>query len=126
LREIIESDRWAVEKLGTTSRAIAKVLAEALSKAMSAYGTAVRIGEHLVAEAYEARGKIPSPFGDGVYPKGQVKITDSRSGKSILISPLSVHMIEAQGFFGGEGSRYRIEPAEICRMFPIGSPHQGQ
>ena len=119
LGEIIDSDRSAVEQLATTNEAIAAKLQEALSKAMATYGTPVQIAEDLTAECYESRGKIPSTFGDGVFQKGEVKIGDSRTGRSIYISPLSVHMIQAQGFYGGRGSRYRVEPSHVCEMFGI-------
>ena len=68
-----------------------------------------------------ALGRIPSPWpGEGVFPKGEVELSDRRSGHTVRYTPLSVHLIEAHGFYEGRGSRYRLEPSEICRMLGLG------
>jgi len=92
---------------------------EVLRKAVGAFGAPVKVGDHLTAEYREAMGRIPCPFGDGVFPKGEVELTDSRSGRTIRMTPLSVHMIGAHRFYQGAGSRYRTEPAELCGILDI-------
>ena len=65
-------------------------------------------------------GRIICPWPHcGLAPKGEVLLTDSRSAKTILFSPLSVHLIAEHGFYQGRGSRYRIEPADLVDILDI-------
>jgi hypothetical protein len=105
---------------------IALRLSEILVEAMAHYGNPVDVGEHLSAVYREAMGRIPCPWPHcGLAPKGEVELTDLRSGNTVLFSPLSVHLIAEHGFFQGRGSRYRMEPAELVRMLDI-SPENEQ
>lgn len=121
LEDILDADRSAVESLGTTHERIAAGLAAILDAAMAAQGAEVSVGdgENLRAVYLEAMGRIPSPFGDGVWPKGEVELTDTRTGGKYFFTPLSVNLIAAHGFYQGRGSRYRIEPDAICRILGI-------
>ena len=129
LGEILDTDGSAVEALGATHERIAAKMTQVLDHAVAAFGAPVRIGEHLSAEFGEAMGRIPSPFGDGVFRKGEVELTDARSGEKFRFSPLSVHLIAAHGFYQGRGSRYRIDPEKLCELFDISPggerPHLG-
>ena len=63
----------------------------------------------LIVTVYEAKGRIPCPFGHpGVFQKGEMKVLFNN--KTNRFSPLSIHMIRKHGFYGGKGSSYRIEP----------------
>jgi len=123
LGEIIDTDRSALEGLGVTQERLAARMAEALKAAEAAGGAPVKVGEHLLAEHREAMGRIPSPFpGEGVFRKGEVELTDERTGVKVLMTPLSIHMVAAHGFFQGRGSRYRTEPVLLCDVFDLGQP----
>jgi hypothetical protein len=117
LSEIIDTDRSAVEALGVTHEQIAGKLRSVLEAAIGGMGRAVEVSDHLTAVWREAMGKIPSPWADGVFPKGEVELTDRRTGEKLLFTPLSVHLIARHGFYQGRGSRYRIDPATISRIF---------
>lgn len=119
LGEIIDTDRSAAESLGATDAQIAGKMQAVVQEAMAACGSLIRFDEHLTAEFKEAMGRIPCPFGDGVFPKGEVEMTDLRSNRKYYFTPLSVHMIGVHGFYQGKGCRYRIGPAEICRLFGL-------
>jgi len=83
-------------------------------------GRPVRIGEHLTAVHREAMGRIPSPWpGEGVFPKGDVELTDRRTGRVLRFTPLSIRLIATHGFYEGRGSRYRLEPAELADALGI-------
>jgi hypothetical protein len=125
LAEIIATDGSRVESMGTSHESIAGALRGAVDAAMRAGGAPVDVGPNLRAEAHEALGRIPSPFGDGMHRKGEVRITDSRTGRTLTVTPLSVHMIAAQGFYGGRGSRFRVEPEVVCEMFALGQRDSG-
>ena len=120
LSEIIAADAATVESLGLTHEQIAAKLAAALEAAIADLGRPVELLDHLTAAWHEGMGRIPSPWpGDGVFPKGELELTDHRSGKTIRITPLSIHLIAAHGFYQGRGAPYRLEPAELAAMFDL-------
>ena len=120
LGEILDSDRSTVEGLGLTHEDIATALAGAMQAAMPACGAPVAVGDRLTATYSEAMGRIPSPWGDGVFPKGEIALTDTATGETILFTPLSVHLISRHGFYQGRRGRYRVEPAAVARLFGLG------
>jgi hypothetical protein len=115
--EIIEEDKAEMARLGVTRDKIGAALRDLYVKAERAMGNPIKISETMTACHDEARGQIPSPYpGDGVFPKGQMKLTNSASKQTLLITPLSIHLIEKHGFFQGKGSKYRIEPEMAARF----------
>lgn len=127
LGEILDADRSTLVGLGVPAGRIAQRLGEITSAAMVAYGTPVKVGEGLVASYRESMGRIPSPWGDGVFPKGEIELTHSPSGRAVRFTPLSVHLIDKHGFFQGRGSRYRLEPDELVEILDIEpTEQQGQ
>ncbi len=117
LMDIITADRVAVEALGTSCEILGERLKSILKDAMAAQGRVVQIGENLKAVYTTAMGRIPSPWpGEGVFPKGEIELLDTRTGRKILFTPLSLHMIAQHGFFQGRFSRYRIEPEVLVGM----------
>jgi hypothetical protein len=127
LPEILDEDQAAVDRLGLTHERIAAALDRVLQEAMRHYGTPVKVGEDLQAVYVEAMGRIPCPFGDGVMSaKGQVDLTCRRTGQSLSVTPLSIHMIAAHGFYQGRGSDYRVEPSVAAQMLQIAPAEEGQ
>ena len=113
--DIIRDDCAALQKLGLTKEAVASALRDIYVKAERALGSPVALSSTLTAVHEEARGRTVSPFpGDGSFQKGQVKVTDASGGAALLLTPLSIHLIEKHGFFQGKGARYRIEPKEAA------------
>lgn len=120
LAEIIAADDAQVREMGSSHKQLADALDGVCRAAMATYGTPTPIGEHLQAVCRPARGVIPCPWGHGeTFAKGEIELTDARTGRSIVFTPLSVHLIEAHGFYQGRGSRYRIEPAEAGKLLGL-------
>jgi len=121
LQEILDTDRAAVEAAGTTHEALARCLREAYEAAAMAFGADVPVaGGRLRATWHEAMGFLPSPFGGGVrFPKGEVELVDPEAGRTLRYTPLSIHLIAERGFYQGRGGRYRLEPAEVARLFRL-------
>jgi hypothetical protein len=123
LSEILAADDAAVARLGLTHAAIAAALQRALEAARGAFGRPVALTADLTAIFSEALGRIPSPWpGEGLFPKGEVELSDARSGRTIRYTPLSVHLVARHGFYQGRGSRYRLEPEEVCRLLDLLPP----
>jgi hypothetical protein len=115
--EIIEEDSAQIRRLSVSKEKIGAALRDLYVKAERALGNPVKVSDSITVCHEEARGQIPSPFpGDGVFPKGQVTVTNSAAKQSFLISPLSIHLIEKHGFFQGRGSTYRIEPEAAAKF----------
>jgi hypothetical protein len=118
LSVIIDTDHSALEQLDVTPADLADAMQAILDQAAAVYGTPVQIAEGLTAVFREAMGRIPCPFGDGIYPKGEVELMTT-DGTVMRFTPLSVHMIREHSFFQGRGSRYRIEPEAITRLLGL-------
>lgn len=120
LDDILLTDAAEVEALGLTHQQIATALHEILDAAIAAMGRPTPVRGGLTAAWHEAMGRIPSPWpGEGVFPKGEVELTDPSTGRSLRFAPLSVHLIDRHGFYQGRGSRYRLEPAGLARLLDI-------
>lgn len=121
LGEILDADRSTVERLGATHEQLADFLRRACEAAMAGLGREVALGGGRLRAVYrEAMGYIPSPWSDGRrFAKGEIELTDPASGRRLIVTPLSVHMIGRYGFYQGRGSRYRIEPEEVFRLFEL-------
>lgn len=121
LEDVLDADRSAVAALGLTHEEIAARLREVFDKARAGLGTPVRIGERLAAVHREAMGRIPCPWGGcGVFPKGEVELADAATGECLLLTALGIHLLGAHGFYGGRGTRYRLEPAAVARLLRLG------
>jgi hypothetical protein len=121
LQEILDTDRAAVDRLGVTHEQLAACLRGVCQAGMAALGAEVPVeGGRLRAVYHEAMGYIPSPWGDGAtFPKGEVELSDAQGAVRLRFTPLSVHLIERHGFYQGRGSRYRLEPVEVARLFRL-------
>ncbi|HAU36692.1 MAG TPA: hypothetical protein DCX07_03115 [Phycisphaerales bacterium] len=117
LGEILDADRAAVEAAGLTHEEIVRRLGEILRLAMARYGAPVEVGGGLTAVYVEAMGRIPCPWGGhGVFAKGEVRLADRLTGRQIVFTPLSVHLVDEHGFYQGKGSRYRLEPRLLAEL----------
>jgi hypothetical protein len=117
LGDILAEDDATIEAAGTTHEQIAADLDLWLQTAMVELGRPIALTDSVTATWHEGMGRIPSPWpGDGVFPKGELELVDSRTGTTLLVTPLSIHLIAAHGFFQGRGTRYRLEPADLIAI----------
>jgi hypothetical protein len=119
LGEILDADRSAVEDAGTTHERIAAALAAILNQAEPACGAPVHVAGNLTATFTEGMGRIPCPWGDGIFHKGEVELTDAAGAVVARFTPLSVHLIAAHGFYQGRGGPYRLDPAAIAELLAV-------
>ena len=131
LGEILDTDRSTVEALGLTHAQLAAPLRDVMTEAMARYGNPVTLDRTtrrpaadgtLRAVYREGMGRIPSPFADGLFPKGEVELTDVETGEALTFTPLSAHLIGEHGFYEGRGGRYRLEPDAVARIFRLAPP----
>jgi len=109
-QEIIKADEETLTTLGLDRKKFAGELRNAYIAAERALGNPVKLPNGATAILHETRGRIPSPLADdGTFQKGEARVT-SANGATLLITPLSIHLIEKYGFFQGLGSPFRIDP----------------
>jgi len=115
LIEIITDDQDKVCSLGLTHEEIARRLEEITKTAKKEFGDTVKIEDRYEAKAEEARGLVPCPWQhpNGLFRKSHIEIKDLKSGKKLIWTDLSIHMIRTHGFYQGKGSPYRLEPRII-------------
>ncbi len=117
LAEIISTDDAQVRRMGLSHKQLADTLGRVCRAAMATYGTPTSVGENLEAVCRPARGVMPCPWAHGeTFAKGEIQLTNTRTGLTIVFTALSVHLIESHGFYQGGGSRYRIEPADAAKL----------
>ncbi|MDD2239482.1 MAG: hypothetical protein PHO14_03615 [Kiritimatiellae bacterium] len=118
--EIITEDLRTLDRLRIEKETLHGALADAFEKARAALGGRVDIRPGLSAIAHESMGRIPSPFrGDGMFEKGDVMLTDSATGDTLILTALGLFLIHRHGFFQGHGSRYRIDPTRAARLLDL-------
>ncbi len=117
LIQILMEDHKTVTSLGLTHEMIAERLRRITAAAARGMGDPVLIDNRHIVKVQAARGKIPCPWGHpGLYPKTHTELRCTECDKILAWSDLSLHMIEAHGFYQGKGSPYRLEPEDIGRF----------
>jgi hypothetical protein len=113
--ERIDADRAALDRLGVTAQDLGKMLGRLWHEGCVRFGCPLEAAEGVRVQVDEAKGSLACPFGHkGIYGKGLMQVTIG--DKVLRFSPLSIHMIEEHGFFGGIGSPYRVEPEDVAAL----------
>lgn len=118
LIDILLEDGETVKRLGLTHSFIADKMEEIRNIGKPGLGDLVKAGNlEISVETY--RGKISSPFKDGVSRKIITVVKNINTDKSITYSDLNIDMINKHGFYEGRGAVFRIEPEEIVSVLEI-------
>jgi len=115
--EIVATDMQRIQTAEIELTELISRLKSAYETTKNALGAPVMIQPGVEGKFYESMGRIPSPFrGDGVFEKGEAHIKALDTGESLIITQLSLHLIEKYHFFQGRGCRYRIDPLRADRI----------
>ncbi|HNX75100.1 MAG TPA: hypothetical protein PLM07_01750 [Candidatus Rifleibacterium sp.] len=119
LADILAADAQSLGNLGITTTAIAGRLQQLADR-----GTDLMEEEILVENRYrikvrDDRGKIPSPWGDGLFEKGDVDLFDTVTGHSLKWNRLTLRLLSAHGFCGGLASEYRLDPQRVQEVLSL-------
>jgi hypothetical protein len=112
--EIIQDDEAVMASLGIDWEHIAARLRSLIEFGKKGLGSPVQVEEEWSVCVDESRGKLPCPFADGLYMKHVVTIVHKPTARTLLLSELSLHMLEAHHFLEGKGSIFRMEPAALA------------
>ncbi len=111
----VEADERLLSEAGMTHAEIGGALGDLWKLARILMGEPLEPVPGVVVDVEEARGHLACPFGHpGIYAKGRMTITHDKG--ELRVTPLSIHMIRAHGFFGGLGSPFRVEPVALIEL----------
>ena len=114
LNEIIHDDELILERLGKTAKEIADRMDYLSKQSWDFPGEEVLIDDEYLVSTDVVRGKLPCPFGHpGVHRKAISTLFNKSNGLSVRWTSLSIHLIEAHGFFEGKGSPFRLDPETL-------------
>lgn len=115
LADIIEADEETLRSLGLDVETLCDRLEFLMDEGRKGLGDWITVQGRWLVRTDEARGHLTSPFEDGMFRKVNIEVelleNGSQTGKKILFSDLSLHMIKQFHFFEGKGSPFRLEPA---------------
>lgn len=119
LADILVADQQSFSRLGITPLQAAERLQQ-----LADSGTDLMEEEILVENRYrikvrDDRGKIPSPWGDGLFEKGDVELVDNNTGETLKWNKLTLRLMSAHGFCGGVDSEYRLDPEKLIRILDL-------
>lgn len=127
LRDVVEADAEELRARGTDPTLVGRQLADLLDAAgASDLGRPVRVDD-LDVEIHRQRGVITCPWAPEEFtacPVGRgsfatadrFAIRHRGSGLVLQGFVLSGHLIGDHGFFGGPGTRFRLEPADLLAL----------
>lgn len=117
IHDIVKDDQKRLSASGLSSQDISKRLQVFIDTAKAGLEGPVNY-EHYVVQLQWVRGRVPCPFGEpGLHPKISVRVKNTKNNQTLHYTQLSVHLIQDHGFYGGRGSKFRIEPDFIVHHF---------
>ena len=117
LADILRDDDERISSLGLTHQGIADRLQFFYDEAKRALGNTARVENRYDVVMEEHKGGIPCPFRDNfTAPKAVISVTERKTGQTVVWSALNIHMIEAHGFYEGQGAKFRVEPSVVAEV----------
>jgi len=122
LADIIVTDHQTLLRMRLNAAQIAARLQDLADRGADLMEQEVLVDNRYRIKVRDDRGKIPSPWGDGLFEKGDVDLADQKTGKTLKWNRLTLRLMQEHGFFGGYGSEYRIDPevvVDILDLVPV-------
>lgn len=116
LADIVASDNEAWRRAGTDPDAAVAFLEKMRDLGQKGLGDPTGIDGRWVVTVGDARGILPCPFHDGSFHKNSIVVLDETTGKRIVYSDLSIHLLSAHRFCQGKGSPFRLDPETVAEM----------
>ncbi|NCN05171.1 MAG: hypothetical protein GW949_06040 [Spirochaetales bacterium] len=123
LVDIIDHDEESMVKLGLEFETLVSKMHYLLEEGQKGLGEPVTVDGQWIVRTDEARGHLPSPFEDGIFRKVNAEVESLEngkpSGKKLLFTDLSLHLINKYHFFEGKGSAFRVDPAQAKEVLHL-------
>jgi hypothetical protein len=128
LKQIIENDKKTLQKLGTNSKELGSMLSGLIEKANKSNDHRPEKNKNYKIEIIRTPGLASCPWSEEEFTicthgEGQkylsyieFHITNLNNKITISGNSLMIHLIRDHGFFGGPGTKYRIEPSILYTL----------
>ncbi len=128
LQQIIENDKKTLQKLGTTSKELGSLLSGLIERAEKNNSNRSGKDKNFYIEIIRTPGLASCPWskeeftvcthGEGQKYLSYIQFNITNLNNKITISgnSLMIHLIRDHGFFGGPGTKYRIEPSILYTL----------
>lgn len=115
--DIIEADEEKFSQLDLEFETVITRLRYLIEQGRKGLGEPVSVDGRWIVTTNEARGHMVSPFEDGVFRKINARIEHAPGGKAdgneLLVTELSLHLMEKHHFLQGRGASFRLDPENI-------------
>jgi len=120
LSDILAADQNRVERAGLSHTRIAMRLQELRDLGMAGLGDFVAVPPHFEVRVESVRGKLPCPFGEpGLHAKTNITLRNLRSGGTLTVTDLGIHLMAEHGFYQGEGAIFRLDPDALIDFLEL-------
>lgn len=116
IADIIHEDEASFARFGLDFKEVAELMRKLVKEGLKGLGEAV-VYEKWEIKIDEARGFLPCPYQDGVFRKRVTTVKNLKNNEQIIFSDLSIHLLEKHHFLQGKGSKFRLEPEKIKKVF---------
>ena len=114
--DIMQADSEAFSRLGMDFDQVADLLERLRSAGQDGLGEPITVDNRYLVSTGDARGVLPCPWNDGVHHKNAITVQDQRSGRTIIYSDLSIHLLRVHHFCQGKGSPFRLDPDTLAAI----------
>ena len=125
LADILVADQQSFSRLGITPLQAAERLQQLADLGADLMEEEILVESRYRIKVRDDRGKIPSPWGDGLFEKGDVDLIDNKTGETLKWNRLTLRLMSVHGFCGGIDSEYRLDPEKLVRILDLKPDQQG-
>ena len=119
LADILVADQQSFSRLGITPLQAAERLQQLADRGADLMEEEILVEQRYRIKVRDDRGKIPSPWGDGLFEKGDVDLIDNSTGETLKWNRLTLRLMSVHGFCGGVDSEYRLDPEKLVRILDL-------
>ncbi len=116
LQEIITEDEEHMRYHGLDMEETVQILKDLMEEGRNGLGEPITIEGKWLVQTTEARGHLACPFEDGIQRKITTVIKNLKNGTTIMVSALSLHLMQKHHFMEGKGSPFRLEPDTLVKV----------
>lgn len=116
LQDIITEDEEMMRYYKLDIEDTVQILKDLMEEGRNGLGEPITIDGKWLIQTTEARGHLVCPFEDGIQRKITTVIKNLENNTTIMVSALSLHLIQKHHFFEGKGSPFRLEPKILKKV----------
>ena len=116
VQEIITEDEEHMRYHGLDFDETVQILKDLMEEGRNGLGEPITIEDKWLVQTTEARGHLACPFEDGIHRKITTVIKNLKNNSTVMVSALSLHLMQKHHFLEGKGSPFRLEPDTLVKV----------